>query len=271
MHATTRRELAPRCYFREIGTTPILSAEEEIDLCERIQDGDAEARDHLVRANLRLVVKIARGYHRPGVELDDMVAEGNLGLIRAAEAFDPEVGTRFSTYAAFWIKQSIKRLIVQTAKPIRLPSYMNDLMVKWERMRKRLQGELKRTPTAEEIAEKLQLSPKKLKIIRKAIRIYNAAPATGTTDQSMSPENALVDHGPAPDQFIGTQEDVEKVLGLLDHLDQREATVLRLRFGIGGEDPLALAVVGERLGLTRERVRQIEKEALQNLAERLAG
>lgn len=275
MLATISSQRNPRLsstdtYFRDVGKTSVLTPSEENTLCRRVQDGDAEARDHLIRSNLRLVVSIAGVYRRVGVEMEDLIAEGNLGLIRAAEAFDPDVGTRFSTYAAYWIKQSIKRLIVNTAKPIRLPAYMNDLMVKWQRAKKSLQVGLKRVPTFEEIAELLKLCPKKLAIIRKAIRIYNAAPATGQHDDPHTIESTLVDEDVnEPVQTLGQQEDIGKVLQLLDSMDEREATVLRRRFGLGGEDPMTLVEIGERLGLTRERVRQIEKEALQRLAEKL--
>lgn len=257
-------------YFRDVSSTALLTAPEENVLCRRIQDGDGEARDHLIRSNLRLVVCIARGYLRSGVELEDLIAEGNLGLIRAAEAFDPEMGTRFSTYAAYWIKQSIKRLIINTAKPIRLPAYMNDLMVKWQRVKKNLQESLERPPTFEEIAEKMKLCPRKMAIVRKAIRIYNATPSTGQFDDSQGAESILVDEDICePGHALSRQEDIAKVLQQLDKLPEREATVLRLRFGLGAEEPLALIDIGARLGLTRERVRQIEKEALLRLAERL--
>src|SRR5579871_6492117 len=163
-------------YLREINDTPLLSAQEERDLAYRIEDGDSEARDHLVRANLRLVVNIARGYAGKGLGLEDLIEEGNLGLLRAVEGFDPAMNTRFSTYASYWIKQSIKRAIINTAKTIRLPAYMEELLKKWRRASAQLQDELGRTPTQEEIAASLDLSKKKLNIIQKAIRIYNATP-----------------------------------------------------------------------------------------------
>ena len=257
-------------YFRDAGAATILTAAEEHELCRRIQDGDSEARDLLIRSNLRLVVNIARRYRRGSVELEDMIAEGNLGLIRAAEAFDPGMGTRFSTYAAYWIKQSIKRLIVNTAKPIRLPAYMNDLMVKWQRAAKELQEASNCEPTFEQIGEHLQLCPKKQAIVRKAIRIYNGAPSTGSWDDNQRIENLLIDDAICdPAQSLGQRDDINKVLRQVDSLTEREATVLRLRFGLGEEEPLTLAEIGERLGFTRERVRQIEKEALRELSVRL--
>src|SRR5215467_13231823 len=163
-------------YLREINETPLLSAEEEKELAQRIEEGDSEARDHMVRANLRLVVNIARSYMGKGLGLQDLIAEGNLGLLRAVEGFDPSMNTRFSTYASYWIKQSIKRAVINTGKTIRIPAYMNELLVKWRRATSRLQDELGRLPTQEEIAQSLNLPRKKLNIIKKAIRIYNATP-----------------------------------------------------------------------------------------------
>src|SRR5213593_1185013 len=147
-------------YLREINETPLLSADQEKQLAYRIEEGDSEARDQMVRANLRLVVNIARGYTGNGLGLQDLIEEGNLGLLRAVEGFDPAVGTRFSTYASYWIKQSIKRALVNTAKPIRIPAYMMELLCKWRRAAADLQDALGRAPTVEEIAKVLEL-PKK--------------------------------------------------------------------------------------------------------------
>src|SRR5213080_3015879 len=165
-------------YLREINETPLLNAEEEKQLARKIEGGDSEARDRMVRANLRLVVNIARNYTGKGLALQDLIEEGNLGLLRAVEGFDPSMNTRFSTYASYWIKQSIKRAIVNTGKTIRLPAYMVELMAKWRRASARLQEELGRAPTQEEIAKSLDLPKKKMNIIKKAIRVYNSAPQT---------------------------------------------------------------------------------------------
>src|SRR4051794_11745943 len=153
-------------YLREINETPLLNADEERQLAYRIEDGDSEARDHLVRANLRLVVNIARSYAGKGLGLQDLIEEGNLGLLRAVEGFDPGMNTRFSTYASYWIKQSIKRGLINTAKTIRLPAYMVELLSKWRRATAELQEELGRTPTQEEVAGRLKLPKKKLAIIK---------------------------------------------------------------------------------------------------------
>ena len=165
-------------YLREINETPLLNAEEEKELAYRIEDGDSEARDRMVRANLRLVVNIARSYTGKGLGLQDLIEEGNLGLLRAVEGFDPAMNTRFSTYASYWIKQSIKRALVNTAKTIRIPAYMVELLAKWRRATAKLQEELGRPPTQEEVARASNLPKKKLNIIKKAIRVYNSAPQT---------------------------------------------------------------------------------------------
>lgn len=253
-------------YLGEINETRLLNAQQERELADRIGVGDGEARDHMVRANLRLVVNIARGYLGKGLPLQDLIAEGNLGLMRAVEGFDPDMGTRFSTYASYWIKQSIKRAVINTGKTIRIPAYMNELLVKWRRATLKLQEELGRTPTQEEIATSLRLSKKKLAIIRKAIRIYNAAPQVDDDEQGHTIDEVLTDEKSfTPDASMALKDDLRQVMELLSRMDKREASVLRLRYGLTGEDPLTLKDIGDRLNLTRERVRQIEVEALKKL------
>jgi RNA polymerase primary sigma factor len=255
-------------YLREINETPLLNAAEERALAYRVEEGDSEARDRMVRANLRLVVNIARGYTGKGLGLQDLIEEGNLGLLRAVEGFDPSMNTRFSTYASYWIKQSIKRALVNTAKTIRVPAYMVDLLTKWRRAAAILQEELGRPATQEEIAAHLQLSKKKLSIIKKAIRIYSAAPQTDQADDGWSLDELVTDsRDKAPDMAMMEHDDLRQVLALLETMDKREATVLRMRFGLDDEEPKTLKEIGERLGLTRERVRQLESEALSKLRE----
>ncbi len=259
-------------YLREINETPLLTASEEKELAHRIEQGDQSARDQMVRANLRLVVNIARGYAGKGLALQDLIEEGNLGLLRAVEGFDPGMNTRFSTYASYWIKQSIKRALVNTAKTIRLPAYMVELLSKWRRASNLLQDQLGRAPTHEEVARHMQLPRKKLNIIKKAIRIYNATPQTDTLDNGWSlGEIVTDDRVKRPDEAMVEADDLQHVLKLLETMDQREATVLRLRFGLDQQDPKTLKEIGLQLGLTRERVRQIEHEALEKLAVSLNG
>ncbi|OWK34492.1 sigma-70 family RNA polymerase sigma factor [Fimbriiglobus ruber] len=259
-------------YLREINETSLLTADQEKDLARRIAVGDTEARDQMVRANLRLVVNIARGYTGKGLALQDLIEEGNLGLLRAVEGFDPNMNTRFSTYASYWIKQSIKRALVNTAKTIRIPAYMVELLAKWRRATNKLTDELGRPPTHEEVAKLLGLPKKKLNIIKKAIRVYNSAPQTDQGDQGWSIDEMLMDsRSKTPDCEMVETDDLKHVMILLEKMDKREATVLRMRFGLDDEEPKTLKEIGECLGLTRERVRQIESEALQKLSESLCG
>ncbi len=258
-------------YLREINETALLTADQEKDLARKIGEGSTEARDQMVRANLRLVVNIARGYTGKGLALQDLIEEGNLGLLRAVEGFDPTMNTRFSTYASYWIKQSIKRALVNTAKTIRIPAYMVELLAKWRRATNKLTDELGRAPTHEEVAKLLGLPKKKLNIIKKAIRVYNAAPQTDQGDQGWSIDEMLQDsRSKTPDTEMVETDDLKHVMILLEKMDKREATVLRMRFGLDDEEPKTLKEIGECLGLTRERVRQIEGEALAKLGEDLS-
>jgi RNA polymerase primary sigma factor len=268
--ATSSLQTPLETYLREINETALLSAQEEQQLAESIGEGDVRARDRMVRANLRLVVNIARGYTGKGLSLQDLIEEGNLGLLRAVEGFDPGVGTRFSTYASYWIKQSIKRALINSAKTIRIPAYMVELLSKWRRANARLTEELGRTPTPEEIARVLGLPRKKLPIIKKAIRIYNSTPQTDQTDAGWSLGEMIMDERmKTPEDELVEHDVLKHVLEMLETMDSREATVLRMRFGLNDTEPHTLKEIGNSLGLTRERVRQIETEALGKLADSL--
>lgn len=257
-------------YLREINETALLNAAEEQELARAIGEGDVRARDRMVRANLRLVVNIARGYTGKGLSLPDLIEEGNLGLLRAVEGFDPGVGTRFSTYASYWIKQSIKRALINSAKTIRIPAYMVELLSKWRRANARLTEELGRGPTPEEIARVLGLPRKKLPIIKKAIRIYNSTPQTDQAESGWSLGEMVMDERmKSPDEELVETDVLSHVMTMLDEMEPREATVLRMRFGLDDMEPHTLKEIGEELGLTRERVRQIETEALGKLGEGL--
>jgi len=257
-------------YLREINETALLTAADEQELAHLIALGDVRARDRMVRANLRLVVNIARGYTGKGLSLQDLIEEGNLGLLRAVEGFDPAVGTRFSTYASYWIKQSIKRALINSAKTIRIPAYMVELLSKWRRASARLTEELGRTPTPEEVARVLGLQKKKLPIIKKAIRIYNSTPQTDQADTGWSLGEIVMDERlKTPEDELVEHDVLKSVMSMLHTMDQREATVLRMRFGLDDHQPHTLKEIGEALGLTRERVRQIETEALAKLADGL--
>src|SRR5947207_2955570 len=204
-------------YLREINETALLTAKDEQDLAHLIAVGDVRARDRMVRANLRLVVNIARGYTGKGLSLQDLIEEGNLGLLRAVEGFDPAMGTRFSTYASYWIKQSIKRALINTAKTIRIPAYMVELLSKWRRATARLAEELGRTPTPEEIARVLGLAKKKLPIIKKAIKIYNATPQTDQSESGWSLGEMVMDERlKSPADEMVDSDNLVHVLSMLE-------------------------------------------------------
>jgi RNA polymerase primary sigma factor len=271
-----RRELGSysplQIYLHDINNTPLLSAAEERELSERVAVGDPFARDHMVKANLRLVVNIARGYLGKGLCLEDLIEEGNLGLMRAVEGFDGTMETRFSTYASYWIKQSIRRAVMNHGKPIRLPAYMVSLLAKWKRVSNGLTERLGRAPTPEEIGKVLRLSKKKVGIVAKAIRINSLTPHTESSDEDGVALNDMItdERSRAPDDLLIESDDLERTFHRLEQLDDREATVIRMRFGLEPYVPMTLREVGENLGLTRERVRQLESQALLKLVTSLS-
>ncbi len=260
-------------YLHDINDTPLLSAGEERDLAERVAQGDPSAREHMVKANLRLVVNIARGYLGKGLCLEDLIEEGNLGLMRAVEGFDGMMDTRFSTYASYWIKQSIRRAVMNNGKPIRLPAYMVSLLAKWKRVTTGLTERLGRAPTPEEVGRALRLSKKKVGIVAKAIKVNNLTPhVEGADDDGIALDDVLTDdRSKAPDDLLIEADDLERIFEHLEQLDEREATVVRMRFGLDPYSPMTLREVGENLGLTRERVRQLENQALIKLMTALGG
>jgi RNA polymerase primary sigma factor len=254
-------------YLRDINEISLLTAADEKRLAEAIARGDAAARDHMVRANLRLVVSIARGYANRGLPLPDLIEEGNLGLLRAVEGFDPTMGTRFSTYASYWIKQSIKRALINSGKTIRIPAYMVELLSKWRRATLRLSECLGRTPTPEEVARMLGLARKKLPIIKKAIHVHQAAPQADSSEGGWSLGELVMDENTrCPAEVMLDEDTLRHVLKRIDELDERAGRIIKLRFGLGGGEPMTLKEIGAILGLTRERVRQIEGETLASLA-----
>ncbi|MBM4106327.1 MAG: RNA polymerase sigma factor RpoD/SigA [Phycisphaerae bacterium] len=262
-------------YLRQINEVALLTPEQEKELGWRIiNDHCAEAKDRMIRANLRLVISICKNYSNRGMSLPDLIEEGNLGLIRAVEGFDPAQGARFSTYAAWWIKQSIKRTLINAVQPIHIPAYMVDLIARWKEASRRLEEELDRPPTTQELAREMNVPVRKLIAIRRAMRAFNSPNASPTTEagEALDLSDVFEDtRHEAPEDKVANDEMLKRILGLLDNLDERYARVLRLRFGLEGREPLTLKQIGVVVGLTRERVRQIEVEGIRWMQQMLSG
>lgn len=259
-------------YLREINRFSMLTPEQEKELGWKIiNDNCPESRDHMVRANLRLVVAIAKRYSNRGLSLPDLIEEGNIGLIRAVEGFDPAQGARFSTYGSWWIKQAIKRALINAVQPIHIPAYMVELIAKWKSASRELEEELGRQPTAQELSEVMNLPVKKIKIIRKALKAFHSptqAPI-GPDGEMMDLSQMLEGGQSTPDDIVLRGEELSIIAKLLEAIDEREARVLEMRFGLDGREPMTLKEIGAVIGVTRERVRQIEIEALRKLNLRL--
>ena len=236
-----------------------------------IEENDPRAREQLVRSNLRLVVNIAKKYADRGMGLGDLIEEGNLGLIKAVDYFDPDRGTRFSTYAAWWIKQSIKRALLANVQPVHIPTYMVALINQWRHTAAELENKLGRTPDVEEVAETVQLPLRKAKIIHKIVGILGSvrdASASDGSDEDQTLETMLEDESAEkPGDALVADEQTAKALSLLDEIGQREADILRMHYGLDDRKPLTLRQIGEKLGLTRERIRQIQRDTLTLLYE----
>jgi len=260
-------------YLQEINEVPLLTPEQEKELGRRIHQGDLEAREHLIRANLRLVVSVAKMYSERGLSLPDLIAEGNVGLLKAAEKFDPEAGCRFSTYGTWWIKQSIRRALTNTVKSVRVPSYMNEIISKWRVSSHELTYRLGRVPTVEEIAEELGVPRNNWPLLRRTIATSGLGPQISLDVLSQN-QDTVEDVGSAtPDEQLVNLDLLNKLEELLKVIDEREATILRLRYGLGknAPDPMTLKEIGKIVGLTRERVRQIEQDSLRKLYSVMGG
>ncbi len=255
-------------YLSKINGTPLLSAEQEKQLARRIREhGDPIARQQMINANLKLVVNIVKQYSNRGMSLSDLVDEGNLGLIRAAEEFNPDAGVRFSTYAAWWIRQAIKRAMINAGQPVHIPAYMVEQIRKWRTASRELTEELGRPPSMNEMAKHLDISGKKAGIIAQAVSAVNAPTQMSSEEAASIDETVPDDNTPAPDAGVMVASNIETIRHLLTRLEPREQTILTLRFGLDGyEGPQrTLKEVGKTIGLTRERVRQLEKQALATL------
>jgi RNA polymerase primary sigma factor len=255
-------------YMRDINETSLLSAQDEHDLADRIAAGDPSARDHLVRANLRLVVNIARRYLGRGLPLEDLIAEGNLGLMRAVEGFDGSRKIRFATYATYWIKQAIRRVLINQGQSLRLPIYMITMLAKWRRATVILTERLGRAPTPGEVGAALRFTKKRVDIVIQAIRVRNLTKSPEASNEDENGLDHLLDErSRATAELVVEADDLDRIFQGLERLDERGATVVRMRFGLGPYAPMTLQEVGSQLGLTGERVRQLEKQALQHLME----
>ncbi len=260
------KEAGLETYFKEINRIPLLTADEEKQLAIKVRKGDAEAREQMTKANLRLVVSIAKNYVDRGLSLLDLIEEGNLGLLKAVERFDPDAECRFSTYATWWIKQSIKRALIDTVKTVRIPSYMVELISKWKNMASELTIKLGRPPMIHEIAHEMEIPPENLGIIKTALRASSSSNQTISLENMWTLSEILEDkNARQPAEILFDEVEMEMVEKLLASVDERESKILRMRYGLDNGDPMTLKEIGERVNLSRERVRQIENEALKKL------
>ena len=263
-------DTAFRLYLREVGETPLLTLPEETALAKRIKKGDKAARELMIKANLRLVVKIARDYENYGLPLLDLINEGNIGLMKAVERFDPTKGAKLSTYAAWWIKQGIKRALADQSKTIRLPVHVVDKLFNMRKVEARLQDVLGREPTMEEIGEEIGLPARKVALMRNAaIRPASLEAPLGDDDSSRVADVVADENADTPYQELEEKTNAKLIREIVQTLDLREQAILNRRFGLDGDDEATLEQIGEAFGVTRERIRQIQEVALRKLREKI--
>ena len=258
-------------YLREIGQVKLLTPQEEIMLARRIKRGDRRARERMIKANLRLVVKIARDYEGMGLPLLDLINEGNIGLMKGVERFDPRKGAKLSTYASWWIKQSIKRALANQAKTIRLPVHVVDKVTHIRRAEMKLRETFDRDPTDEELAHELALDPRRIRQYRQASKapISLDSPIGDDNGSDRVSEMVADPNAAAPFDRLVKETDNQLVRELLTTLDPRENAILAMRFGLKDDTQRTLEEIGGHLGVTRERIRQIQEQALKKLRARM--
>jgi len=258
-----------RLYLREIGKIPLLSAEEEMELAQRVIQGDKKAKDKMAEANMRLVVSIAKRYSGRGLDFLDLIQEGNTGLLRAVEKFDPEKGFKFSTYATWWIRQAITRAIADQARTIRIPVHMVETINKLLRTQRRMTQELNREPTIEELAKELEMEPEKIEHVMKIKQDISSLDAgvgrDGDEEDSVLGDFIEDEDTVSPEDAATNQLLKEKVADVLSSLSDREQKIVRMRFGLDNGKSHTLEEVGQEFAVTRERIRQIEAKALAKL------
>ncbi len=253
-------------YLQEIGLVKLLTPQEELELARRVQRGDEAAREHMIKANLRLVVKIARDYEGLGLPLLDLINEGNMGLMTGVERFDPKRGAKLSTYAAWWIKQNIKRALANQSRTIRLPVHVVDRLAHLRRAEVKLRETLDREPTDEELAHELDLDPKRVRRYRESSRAPLSLDAPVDEDESSRIADVVADpNAAAPFDRVLLETDTELVREVLATLTERENSILSWRFGLADGNQRTLEEIGAKMGLTRERIRQIQDQALKKL------
>ncbi len=259
-------------YLHEIDEAPLLSLKEEQQLgMEIIERNEPIARERLVRSNLRLVVNMAKRYAGRGLGISDLIEEGNLGLIKAVDYFDPRRGTRFSTYASWWIKQSIKHALLRDVQPVHIPTYMVALINQWRHTAAELESKIGKEPTIADIADIMHIPLRKAKAINEIVQVLSGIQdetSDSDLEQDSQLESIIGDESFVnPEHSLSLQEEQQKAVRLLDEIEPREAAVLRLHYGIGQQKPVSLKEIGRKLNLTRERIRQIQRSALSKLYE----
>jgi RNA polymerase primary sigma factor len=258
-----------RLYLREIGKIPLLNAEEELALAQRVVAGEKKAKDKMAEANMRLVVSIAKRYSGRGLDFLDLIQEGNTGLLRAVEKFDPDKGFKFSTYATWWIRQAITRAIADQARTIRIPVHMVETINKLLRTQRRMTQELNREPTIEELAKELEMEPEKVEYVIKIKQDITSLDAgvgrDGEDEDSVLGDFIEDEDGETPEQSATSQLLKEQVQSILSTLSDREQKIVKMRFGLENGKSHTLEEVGQEFAVTRERIRQIEAKALAKL------